>query len=137
MFVCVIAYMETQQNTIEKIRIRAEVMLANAQLNDVRVQVVDQVGDWLGKSLAQSMKLFVADGHVWGEQVDGGTVRYPADWWQAVRERFLPARWLKRHPVKYITGELRAEVIYPRLAAPKEQTVIRLYKHESNPKELV
>ncbi len=24
----------------------------------------------------------------------------PADWWQAVRERWLPSWWLKRYPVK-------------------------------------
>ena len=28
-------------------------------------------------------------------------VRWPADWWQAVRERWAPKWWLKRHPVRY------------------------------------
>lgn len=27
--------------------------------------------------------------------------RWPVDWWQAFRERWLPAWWLRRHPVKY------------------------------------
>lgn len=32
-----------------------------------------------------------------------GTVlfRCPADWWQAVRERWAPKWWLRRHPVRY------------------------------------
>lgn len=28
------------------------------------------------------------------------TVRYPKNWWQAVRERFLPTLWLEQYPVK-------------------------------------
>jgi hypothetical protein len=27
--------------------------------------------------------------------------QWPADWWQAVRERWLPAWWLRRWPVRY------------------------------------
>lgn len=28
--------------------------------------------------------------------------RYPADWWQAFRERWFPAFWLRRWPVQYV-----------------------------------
>lgn len=27
--------------------------------------------------------------------------RWPADWWQAFRERWVPAWWLRRWPVQY------------------------------------
>jgi hypothetical protein len=29
-----------------------------------------------------------------------GILQFPADWWQAVRERWCPQWWLRRHPVK-------------------------------------
>jgi hypothetical protein len=31
------------------------------------------------------------------------TVTVPRDWWEAVRERWIPKWWLKRWPVKYRT----------------------------------
>ena len=46
------------------------------------------------------------------EQDYGRTVvRVPADWWQAVRERWAPKKWLVRHPVKMRDIETKKTVI--------------------------
>lgn len=29
------------------------------------------------------------------------SVAFPADWWQAFRQRWFPKRWIRRHPIRY------------------------------------
>lgn len=61
-----------------------------------------------------------------GEQLD--VITYPADWWQAFKERWFPA-WLKaKFPPQYTRYEVQAQ--YPRMAIP-EQGVLRVYKLEN------
>lgn len=55
---------------------------------------------------------------VFGETLDEIEVQYPADWWQALRERWFPAWWLRRWPVQYTARTLRAEAVYPKVSAP-------------------
>ena len=38
------------------------------------------------------------------------TERVPADWWQAVRERWCPFWWLRRFPVRYREIVVKGEV---------------------------
>jgi hypothetical protein len=35
-------------------------------------------------------------------------VKWPADWWQALRERWFPSWWLRRWPVRYERRRLEA-----------------------------
>lgn len=37
-------------------------------------------------------------------------VRWPKDWWQALRARFAPRWWLKRHPVLWETRRIYAAI---------------------------
>ena len=52
-----------------------------------------------------------------GERVE--TVSVPADWWQGVRERWLPTWWLRKHPIEYT----KIQVIYvcPHLQVPAQE----------------
>ncbi|NIR18000.1 MAG: hypothetical protein GWN86_30505 [Desulfobacterales bacterium] len=50
--------------------------------------------------------------------------KYPADWWQAFRERFFPKWWLKRWPVKHKVVKIEAKAIYPKIAMPKDRPYI-------------
>lgn len=43
---------------------------------------------------------------------------YPADWWQAVRQRWAPKWWLKRHPVQMTTKMATVKATYPTLIHP-------------------
>jgi len=63
-----------------------------------------------------------------GERVS--EVRYPRDWWQAVRERFLPKWWLQRFPVQYHTW--KADAHYPQLKLERGSfnPVLHVYSSE-------
>jgi len=55
---------------------------------------------------------------VWGREVQRQDVRYPADWREAVKERWLP-EWAKRRwPVRYVQVSLVARELYPHMSLP-------------------
>lgn len=55
---------------------------------------------------------------VTGRRAHPVVVRRPADWWQAVRERWAPHWWIRRHPVRYTVTEINAAMLWTRLAVP-------------------
>lgn len=55
---------------------------------------------------------------VFGETLEEIEVQYPADWWQALRERWFPKWWLRRWPVQYTVRTMKAEAVYPKVSAP-------------------
>jgi hypothetical protein len=63
--------------------------------------------------IPQTMELMVSQlvTFIAGERVK--EIRYPLDWWQAVKERFLPKWLLKRYPVKYHTWKI--DFLYPEI----------------------
>lgn len=82
------------------------------------VQITRSIGGNMVATLRQD---------VFGEQVLHETVRYPADWWQAFKERWFPV-WLKRQfPVRYEEHEFDARFLYPSIPAknPKFKSVLR------------
>ena len=53
-------------------------------------------------------------------------VRYPADWWQAVKDRFAPAWFRDRYPVKFVTIEASAKMLYPDIEPiPRQRGVLK------------
>lgn len=54
-------------------------------------------------------------------------VRYPADWWQAVKERFAPVWFRDRYPVQFITVTASLEELYPEIepALPDQSPVMK------------
>ena len=76
---------------------------------------------------------FIADsthlgirGFVWGTEHEMARVEYPADWLQALKERFAPEWFKKRYPVKKTVKVIQAMELYPKLAFPKEKHAIHL-----------
>ncbi len=51
-------------------------------------------------------------------------VKYPADWWQAVKQRFAPAWFLKRWPVEYTVWE--PFIVYPDIKLPERMHFVRI-----------
>jgi len=45
----------------------------------------------------------------------------PRDWWQAVKERFAPAWFLKRYPIAYRRETVDLNVEYPDLRIPDQR----------------
>jgi len=52
-------------------------------------------------------------GVLYGEEETEHTVVYPADWWQAVKERWFPVWLLRRYPVVYKRMVMSFRVLYP------------------------
>lgn len=56
------------------------------------------------------------------------TISYPADWWQAVKERWFPAWALRRWPVQRVT--LRAQEILPAIRFPDNMRELSFFTFE-------
>jgi len=51
-------------------------------------------------------------------------VEYPANWIEALKERFAPKWFLRRWPV--LRSRVDMEVLYPRIALPREQHTVKV-----------
>lgn len=56
-------------------------------------------------------------------------IRYPADWWQALKERFAPAWFRDRYPVKFTEHTISLREFYPHIRPFREDAVMSIYKH--------
>lgn len=52
---------------------------------------------------------------IWAETIDEQEIRYPADWWQAVKQRWFPEWALRRWPVVEQVHRISWNVEYPRI----------------------
>lgn len=55
-------------------------------------------------------------------------IRYPADWWQALKERFAPAWFRDRYPVVFIEHTITLKEIYPNARPFRPSAVMKLHK---------
>lgn len=53
------------------------------------------------------------EGFLYGETLVQRAIKYPANWKEAVKERFLPEWARKRWPVIYETSIISADALYP------------------------
>ena len=67
-----------------------------------------------------------------GRIADEVEARYPADWWQAVKGRWLPGWAGRRWPIKETVVKLTARELYPKVALPEYKHVISLTRTEHN-----
>ena len=76
--------------------------------------------------------IFHLESRIWGQQLKNRVFKYPLDWWEAVKERFAPAWFLKKYPVKYKTIDIDAKLLYPNLQiqVPNEQYVVCMQAYE-------
>ena len=58
---------------------------------------------------------------VWGREVERQECQWPADWWQALKERWFPAWAKKRWPIEYKRVVITARELYPQMAFPPHQ----------------
>lgn len=102
--------------------IRARIEAGGDEASAWQIEWNDQVG-FLADTIWMRMRA-----RLWAQSFRKIEVRYPADWWQALRARFAPAWWLRRHPVVEVVTEVTPRVVYPRLgiAMPRESHVLDL-----------
>lgn len=66
---------------------------------------------------------------IWGQDLpDKHVVTYPADWWQALKERFAPAWFRVKWPVRSINVTVSARELFPNFkpALPDEASVLHM-----------
>jgi len=66
---------------------------------------------------------------VYGRTMEEVKAEYPADWWEAFKERWFPAWAKKRWSVRWVRVRLEAKELYPKLSAPDYQPQLQLYRH--------
>jgi len=97
-----------RQETLEleqlRIVVAQRVVCRELQLLGVEV-VAERMRDFVMVSL---------QGYLWGKQ-ELKVFRWPASWWQAVKERWMPLSLRKRYPVRYKTIEIRGLLFFPTL----------------------
>jgi hypothetical protein len=76
--------------------------------------------------------VYLMEQDIWGKQLERVEERWPADWWQAVKEHFAPklgrlGAWLlRRYPVRYHTLCVDMKALFPSIPDPGPE---RLYVH--------
>lgn len=99
--------MQFRQSRLYKLRIGLQQRLSE-EILDPRVEFDEN-------SLINDVVLHVR-GYIWRDGNDyNRTIRYPADWWQAFKERWFPVWLLRLTPIRYTAHEINASVIYPSL----------------------
>jgi len=67
-------------------------------------------------------------GFVWAQDVDKEMVRYPANWFEAFKERWFP-RWLtNKYPVIYTVKKFVVKATYPDLMIQSHAPVMKFYE---------
>lgn len=87
----------------------------------IRVELHDS---WLVNSIA----VRVVQGLL-AERIDEISETYPADWWQALKERWFPHWALKRWPVQNKTVCLTSYAVHFQLSMPHEPYFVHLEKN--------
>ncbi len=96
-----------KSQNLEKIRI--------GLLKVVSEELVDASVDYTMGWMTNSVN-FAIRGYVWGEseKVQRQTIKYPANWIEAIKDRWLPRSLRKIYPVKYHCVDIDVTAIYPK-----------------------
>jgi len=95
----------TNQVNLERLKIEISTVIAK-HLFDVEVKSIDW-DDYINQ-----IELTIT-GYFYGENRDHFELSYPASWWEAVKDRFMPTFLRRFIPVRYTTWEVNCRVIYP------------------------
>ena len=112
-----------------------EEMITCSELERFELIAFQEISEELARSFAEPAKVrvgtmwdFTTD-HItlrikqpiWGEgPFRGESIEYPANWKEAVKERFAPAWFKQRWPVLKTVKRFDARILYPNVSFPKE-----------------
>ena len=92
---------------MEQLRIGCAQELSDNFDREVQVSVLRQT---LCDNITAYFKTFV---WVESKNIQEKEVKYPADWWQALKEKWFPKWLLEKYPVEYMHHRLVAKCLYP------------------------
>jgi hypothetical protein len=86
-------------------------------------EIIDDMYDHARETMACEMKVAIYG----KDHPKKHIVRYPADWWEALKERFAPSWFLDKCPVKFTEITASLEELYPDLdiALPDKSPVLK------------
>lgn len=76
---------------------------------------------------ALTRAIYRLDLDVFGQDLEAQIWKMPADWKEAIKERFFPKWLLRKFPVKHAIFKLDVAVLYPQLEMP--QNIHKPYFH--------
>lgn len=94
------------------------------------VLIDPQVNFSLYESFVNDDIMMRIKGFVWAEQAQRQEVQYPANWWQAFKERWFPAWLLERWPVEHKKHIFDVKCVYPnfRPSLPEQDYCLHLIR---------
>jgi hypothetical protein len=103
-----------------------------AELDKIKIRLSKQIDKCLIDQkefitdLGELMEITI-EGYVWGEKLPKIVeISYPLNWWQAVKERFMPLILLKFFPIKYKYHKISFTELYPGFKFAKENNVVKM-----------
>ncbi len=82
---------------LEKIRISVGMRFTNQMLRNM---MVDQFKDTIADNVEYKFNSFILG--ILDEEIVID-ISYPENWYQAIRERFFPKKWIQKYPIKKTT----------------------------------
>jgi hypothetical protein len=96
---------------------------------------IDNVQDAITYNLAMEDCVYRLRAIVYGRDIDKVVIEWPADWFQHFKQRWFPKFLLKKYPVVMASKTITATEYYPKVTAPKNSPVVRLYTLDKIPDE--
>ena len=84
--------------------------LMQRQMQDMSEATLEAYYRIATEEMLISMKLLI-----WGRQTDRRVIKWPADWWEALKLRFAPFWFTRRYPVRWNTAIITRHDLYPGL----------------------
>ena len=111
-------YVKYKEMILERMKIGLQVALSDELLSPS----VTYRDDYFYDSV-----VFQVRGYVWAEQIEHHDVKYPADWWQAFKERWFNKWMLERWPVRYKIHHIDLKAVFPslKIESPEYKYIIR------------
>jgi hypothetical protein len=111
---------------LEKIRYQLAQRVSNGVLNFADAR---SYADYLTDSVCYKL-----EAAVWGRETDLPDIKYPATWWDAVKDRFFPTWAKKKWQVTYTSVALKLRETYPKFkpSLPDQEYVVVHYIANGN-----
>lgn len=115
-------------NSVKTVGLEKLILGLQVEVRDGIIEDVNILRNVLTQTWTVQMR-----GYIWSESREQQvqTIRYPSDWWQALKERWFPERALKRWPVIYKTFRYSIKVLYPdlRVAMPGQTATFAIFEN--------
>jgi hypothetical protein len=102
---------EAVEYTLTRYRFTAMTVLSREFAEDALLAAHENEARFLALRVIQA---------VWGKRVGEIIARYPADWRQAFKDRWLPEWARRRWPVRYAEVRLEVADLFPGVAVPRD-----------------